>query len=87
MEIGLLWYDNRPRDLEVLIAEAVKGYYKRFPGVEPNVCYVHPSTLPEGVAEQQVGAILVRASGKILKYHFWIGHEEQREPEQLALGM
>ncbi len=46
LEIGLLWYDNGADDLGGSVARAAARYKERF-GVDPNVCYVHPATLPE----------------------------------------
>ena len=75
MEIGLLWYDNSTQALDVKVSKAAGGYRKRF-GAEPNVCYVHPTTLPTE-DEQQVNGITVRPSRQILKHHFWVGEERK----------
>jgi hypothetical protein len=77
MEIGLLWYDNSTRDLQVKVHKAAQGYRKRFGG-DPNVCYVHPTTLPTE-DEQRVDGIVVRPSRQVLKHHFWVGEERQQK--------
>ena len=86
MEIGLLWYDNSTRELQVKMEGAIRGYYRRFPGGEPNVCYVHPTALPAG-AEQQVNGIAVRPSPQVLKHHFWIGAEAPDEKAETETGV
>ncbi len=80
MQIGLLWYDNGNSELPLKISQATKRYRERF-GAEPNVCYVHPETLPNG--EQRIGGIMVRASSRVLQHHLWIG-QEQLTPEVIA---
>ncbi len=78
MDVGLLWYDGGKKQLADKVAKAVKRYRERF-GERPNVCYVHPLTLPEG--EQEVAGVTVRTSPQILQHHFWVGREE-RTPER-----
>lgn len=73
MQVGLLWYDSGSSELPLKILQAAKRYRERF-GADPNVCYVHPATLPAG--EQRIGDILVRPSNRILRHHLWIGQEQ-----------
>jgi len=73
MRTGLLWYDNGNAELQLQLSQAAKRYRERF-GAEPNVCYVHPTTLPGG--EQRIGSILVRASSRVMQHYLWLGQEQ-----------
>jgi hypothetical protein len=77
MKVGLLWYDNSKRELGQKLARAAKRYRERF-GQDANVCYVHPTSLPDE-EERRVNGILVRTSPRILNHHIWMG-EEQPQP-------
>ncbi len=72
MNVGLLWHDSGSDDLARKVKRAARRYRVRF-GKKPNVCYVHPTLLPEGDA--QVEDINVRSSQRILRHHFWLGQE------------
>lgn len=73
MTIGLLWHDNQhPIDLAVKLAAA--RYEERF-GEKPNVCYVHPTVLPDG--DRTVSGVLIKSSSRVLRCHYWIGVEAQ----------
>jgi len=80
LEIGLLWYDNGADDLSGSVARAAARYKERF-GVDPNVCYVHPATLPAG--ECKINGLTVRPSSKILRYHLWMGVERRGGDEKI----
>lgn len=80
MQVGLLWYDSGGSELALKVSQAAKRYRERF-AAEPNICYVHPATLPNG--EQQVGGIVVRASSKVMPHHLWVG-QEQLSQEAMA---
>jgi len=80
LEVGLLWYDNGVDDLGGSVARAAARYKERF-GVDPNVCYVHPATLPEG--ECKINGLTVRPSSKILRYHLWMGVERRGGDEKI----
>lgn len=73
MQVGLLWYDSGSSELALKVSQAAKRYRERF-GADPNVCYVHPATLPDG--EQRVGGIVVRTSPRVLQHHLWVGREQ-----------
>lgn len=73
MGMGLLWYDSSTTELGAKLQKVVKRYQERF-GAQPNVCYVHPGTLPQG--EVSLGGIRVRPSEHVLKHHFWVGQEQ-----------
>ena len=73
MDIGLLWHDGGSADLAGTLAQAAKRYHDRF-GDKPNVCYVHPTLLPDG--DRKVNGILVRSSARVLRHHFWLGQEK-----------
>lgn len=72
MDVGLLWHDNGAEDLAAKLSRAVACYRARF-GQPPNVCYVHPTALPNG--DKKIGAIQVRSSSRILRHHLWLGCE------------
>ncbi len=78
MEIGLLWFDdNKDKSLEAKVSEAVAAYCAkpRFAGKTPNICYVHPSTLPEG-QEMRLNGVRIVAAAAIAPYHFFVGVED-----------
>lgn len=71
MKQGMLWYDDAPgRSLEDKIARAV-AYYQHKYGDRPNVCYVHPSSLPAGFEHRE--GIKILTATDVLPHHFWIG--------------
>lgn len=80
MNMGLLWYDNSAEDLKEKLGRAVRRYRERF-GADPNVCYVHPTALPDG--ERQINQIAVRASIRVLRHHLLI---VQEQPSGAATG-
>lgn len=70
MNIGMLWFDSNPgRPVRERVALAA-DYYKEKYGRSPNLCFVHPSTLPE---KANLGAVKVRPLGTVLPNHFWLG--------------
>ncbi|MGC9399403.1 MAG: hypothetical protein ACP5HM_09735 [Anaerolineae bacterium] len=72
MKVGLLWYEAGKRTLSDKVTRAAQRYRERF-GEPPNVCYVHPQTLPQGACE--VEGIRVLPSPQILPHHYWVGRE------------
>jgi hypothetical protein len=71
MDTGMLWFDNDPRtDLKTKILKASKYYQNKY-GVDPNLCFVHPTMLAEQM--KKVNAIEIRSSKKVLPYHLWLG--------------
>ena len=82
MKEGLLWYDDNPgHDLAEKITPAARRYRQKF-GAPPNTCYVHPSALTEGKA-QQVNGLRVAPLTTVLPHHLWLGREEKRGPQQV----
>ena len=75
MQVGLLLHDSKPVGEAVPLA-AVR-YAARLGG-QPNVCFVHPSALPDGAVV--VGSVRVESSARVLKNHFWIGKDDS-EPD------
>ena len=71
MKQGMLWYDDSPtRSLEDKIERASVSYQNKY-GRRPNVCYLHPRTLP---ATFQAGAtIRVVPVTDVLPHHLWLG--------------
>ena len=80
MDIGLLWHSGQGPAQAVPLAAA--RYAERF-GVQPNVCYVHPTALPDG--DRAVGGVLIKSSARVLKNHFWVGMEDEGQPVRAGL--
>jgi hypothetical protein len=75
MDIGMLWFDNDPKsDLFSKVARAAAYYQKKY-GQEPNLCFVHPSMIPD--KETHAGTIDVCSNSTIIPNHFWIGVGQQ----------
>ena len=71
MEIGMLWFDNDSKnDLSSKVKKAA-DYYRSKYGQDPNLCYVHPSMIPE--ESVKTGKISVCSNHTIIPNHFWIG--------------
>ncbi len=76
MDIGLLWFDNdKKRDLPTKVQRAAEHYQNKF-GYLPDVCFVHPSQLPENGNDVKSGLIMVKPSHTVLRHHFWLGQAE-----------
>ncbi len=71
MQIGMLWLDDSPKsDLSAKV-RAAADYYRRKYGQEPNLCYAHPSMVPEdGI---RVDDVEVRPLSDVLPHHLWLG--------------
>lgn len=75
MDIGMLWFDNDPKtDLQSKVNKAASYYCTKYGG-SPNLCFVHPSMLPDAITA--VGEITVRSNSSIIPHHFWIGVQLQ----------
>ncbi len=73
MKQGLVWYDNDPKkSLDQKVTEAAVRYKEKF-GVEPNVCYVHPSHLESNRAT--IAKLRVIRAGQVLPNHLWLEAE------------
>ena len=93
MNVGMLWFDNDQKtNLEARIERAA-NYYTRKYGKKPNLCFVHPTMLPqeaqavsnaETAANFQAGKVEVRPSASLLPNHFWIGIERKEINVALA---
>ena len=71
MERGMLWFDNDPKTgLIAKISQAANYYQKKY-GIAPNLCFVHPSMLPNQPAQE--GRITIRPYRSVLPGHLWIG--------------
>jgi hypothetical protein len=71
MKQGLMWMDSRP------LAQAVRAaaaHHLRKYGTAANACFVHPSALE---AECTVDGVRVEAKHNILRYHLWIGVDNE----------
>ena len=74
MKTGMLWFDNDPKtDLEAKIVKAARYYQNKY-GQHPNLCFVHPSMLPENAPPPH--GMEVRSNRMILPNHLWIGIQE-----------
>lgn len=72
MVIGLLWQSDKP--VEQVIPLASARFAERL-GCTPNVCYVHPTLLPDG--DRAVDGVLIKSSARVLRQHFWLGIEPE----------
>ena len=73
MKICILWYCD---DKKLSLAECVQracDYYRSKYGAIPNLCYVHPSLVPE---QGRVGGVEIVGARTVLPDHFWIGIKE-----------
>ena len=75
MDTGLLWFDNDPKSDVLSKVQKAAAYYSQKYGEAPNLCFVHPSMLPEIKAE--AGEIAVCSNKTMLPTHFWIGVRSQ----------
>lgn len=74
MKTGMLWFDNDSKaDLATKINRAT-DYYKQKYGATPNLCFVHPSMAPTGVA--QAAGLELRTTPSVRPNHFWVGMAE-----------
>jgi hypothetical protein len=68
---GLLWFDDsETRPVAQKIARAVARYQQKYHH-DPDVCYVHPSTL--NGQDLSTEAVKVLPARSVLPYHFWVG--------------
>lgn len=71
MNIGMLWFDNDPQiDIRTKLNRAIAYYQKKY-GQTPDLCYVHPSMLPE--KSMHSAGVEVQPDQMILPNHFWLG--------------
>ncbi len=74
MDIGMLWFDNDPkRDLGAKVQTAAAYYLQKY-GQAPNLCFVHPSMLPD--ESGRAGAVSIMTNITVLPNHFWIGVDQ-----------
>jgi len=71
METGMLWCDTDPvADLATKIRRAADYYNDKF-GQKPNICYVHPSEIPNRI--RRPGGIQIRPNSHLRPGHLWMG--------------
>ena len=83
MNVGMLWFDNDNKsNLPEKVKRAATYYHGKY-GVQPNLCFVHPSMaknvspdIPEPKSMKS-GPIEVRLTKSVLPHHFWIGVHKQ----------
>jgi len=82
MIVGMLWFDNDPKSGLAVKVKRAADYYRSKYGRSPNLCFVHPSMLPEGLSASEnevqsrvitTDGIEVRSNRSVLPNHFWIG--------------
>lgn len=72
MNIGMLWFDNDPKDTPAEKIRKAAVYYEKKYGQKVNACMVHPTMgAPETVDE-----IKVKVSTSILINHLFLGVEQ-----------
>jgi len=71
LKTGLLWFDDDPRRPFSVKIERAAAYYTAKYGRAPNVCYVHPSCLPQPAPEP--ACVAVHSAPDILPHHFMLG--------------
>ena len=75
MDIGMLWFDDdAKRNLADKVARAVAHYRAKY-GALPNLCFVHPATLPDGPAV--AAGVQLRPERTVQLHHFWLGRNEE----------
>ncbi|GAB4521772.1 MAG: hypothetical protein Fur0018_02640 [Anaerolineales bacterium] len=80
MNIGMLWFDDTPREMAVKIQQAA-AYYRQKYGQVPNLCFVHPSMLAADALK--LNGVAVRPAQTVLPGHFWLGVEQTApQPKQ-----
>lgn len=96
MEIGMLWFDNdKKSDYEAKIEHAAKYYRDKY-GLAPNLCFVHPCTIPHNdnqavdkdslpmdTPSLQSKGVEIRITKTMLPNHFWIGINRQETTSAL----
>lgn len=71
MTTGMLWFDNDPQiDMRTKLNRAVAYYQKKY-GQTPDLCYVHPSMIPDNPI--RTAGMEVQTDQMVLPNHFWIG--------------
>jgi hypothetical protein len=81
MKEGLLWYDDTNRDLADKVGRAARRYKQKF-GVDPNVCFVHPSALGDNGKVNKVGGVRIAPWPTVLRHHFWIGRNDRTKAQR-----
>ncbi len=80
MDIGMLWFDNdKKSDMISKVVKAV-DYYRSKYGEDPNICFVHPSMVPEKT--NNLEGVSIRSNSTVLPHHFWIGVQQQKLIQQ-----
>ena len=70
MNIGMLWFDNDSKaNLTTKIDRAVTYYSTKY-GTTPNLCFIHPTMLPDDFKQNGVE---VRTTRSVLPNHIWLG--------------
>ncbi len=78
IEMGMLWFDNNPQSDFLSKVKKAAAYYQKKYGQTPNLCFVHPSMMPDKVL--MAGKVTVCVNNSMLLHHFWIGVQQQNSP-------
>jgi len=71
IQTALLWFDDSSRVPFVdKVHEAVEAYQDKF-GRPPDVCYVNPQDLPNGLTPPL--GVAVEPETSVLRHHFYVG--------------
>jgi hypothetical protein len=74
MRIGMLWFDNDPKvDLATKIARAADYYYRKY-GMRPDLCFVHPTMINNGVRTPNIE---IKPNRQVLPNHLWMGIQDR----------
>jgi len=85
---ALLWYDDNPgRDLTDKVSQAARRYRKKH-GVQPDLCYVHPSALSSNndAGHVIVSDVRIKSLSTVLVHHFWVGVAKERKRVDAVQG-
>jgi hypothetical protein len=82
MRVGLLWFDDDPREqLEDKVIHAVLHYRHKY-GHSPNLCFVYPSAFGDGKGQvREADGAEIRPGRSVLRDHFWLGVAEESQGE------
>ena len=69
----MLWFDNGTDSFDKKITRAACDYHRTH-GVFPNVCYVHPDTLPKH-QRGRVGKVTIHTDLGMCRQQYWLKRE------------
>lgn len=73
---GLLWFDTtKQMNLPDIIGDAATRYCQKY-GHRPTICYLNSADLN---GDLEINGIKLRGAHNILRYHLWIGIENDND--------